>query len=111
MVVIAGIWKTSVRVCIHSCVPARLPAGLQKVFSCFCSLLSIRRALKINPLTDHALETLRVEMGEECVGASLRIAVKKPGCIDDEDATDTCCWQNECLVAFLFLPAAGMSLS
>lgn len=46
-------------------------------------------------------------MGEECVGVALRIAIKKSVCIDD-DATDTCCWQTECLVRFLFLPAAGM---
>lgn len=41
-------------------------------------------------------------MGEECVGVSLRIAIKKPVCIDS-DATDTCCWQTECLVWVLFL--------
>lgn len=97
--------------CAHSCVPASLPASLQQVFSCFCYLLSVRPALKINSMMDPTLETLRIEMGEEYVEVSLRIAIKKPVCVDDDDATDTCCWQNECLVAILFLPAAGMSLS
>lgn len=48
-------------------------------------------------------------MGRECVGVLLRIAIKKPLCIDD-DATDIYCWQTKCLVV-VFFPASGMSLS
>lgn len=51
-------------------------------------LLSVGLVLKINLLTDFALETPEVQVGEECVGVSLRIAIKKPSCMDD-DATAT----------------------
>lgn len=66
--------------------------------------MSIGHSSKINPLNDFAPGTSRVQMGGECVGVSFRIAIKKPLCIDD-DATDTYCWQNKCLVATFVIPS------
>lgn len=72
-------------------------------------LLSVGHALKINPLTDFALEALGVQMDEECVGVSLRTAIKKPLCVDAAAAHTVGKLSVQCWV--LFFPAAGMSLS
>lgn len=39
-------------------------------------LQSIGHSLKINPLNDFVLETLRVQMGGECVGVSFKLLLK-----------------------------------
>lgn len=75
---------------------------MEKGFYLLFPLQSIGHSLKINPLNDFVLETLRVQMGGECVGVSFRIAIKKPLCIDDDD-TDMYRWQTKCLVAIFVL--------
>ena len=81
-------------ICVWVCV--------EKAFYLLFPLLSIGHSLKINPLNDFVLETLRVQMGGECVGVSFRIAIKKPLCIDDDD-TDIYCWHTQYLVAIFVL--------
>ena len=65
-------------------------------------LLSRAHSLKINPLNDVILETLRVQTGGGCVGVSFRIAIKKPLCINGND-TDMYCRQTKCSVAIFVL--------
>ena len=88
-------------VCVHLLVCLLV---WKSVFYLLFPLLSIGHSSKINPLNDFALGTSRVQTGGECVGVSFRIAIKKPLCIDD-DATDTYCWQNKCLVATFVIPS------
>lgn len=67
--------------------------------------MSVEHTLKINPLTDFALETSGVQMDEEYVGVLLRTAIKKPLCVGD-DTADSYCWQMQFLVAGFVLPSS-----
>lgn len=92
--------------CAHMCVPASMPASVEKSILFAFPLLSTGYGLKIHPPNDFALGTSWVQMGEECVGVSFRIAIKKPLCTDD-DGTDTYSWQTKCFVAISVLPSSG----